>query len=91
MDYKLVGSCVLLSQEACKSLGYALNEYYVSYPILVYSKDESLDEGILFFEYQYKHQETGAYKTKMRYIPSHLINNLYNIKTSKEIYPELFL
>lgn len=81
MDYDLVGACLLMSRDACKSLGYELDEYYVPYPILVYSKDESLDEGLLFFEID----------DKMRYIPSHLILERYSIKSAKDIYPELFL
>ncbi len=85
MDYELVGACVLISRDTCISLGYELNKFYVSYPILIYSKNGNFDQGVLFFEFETEEETT------MRYIPSHLILEQYNISEAKNMYPELFL
>lgn len=81
MEYVLVGAVILINREACNILGYKLDEFYISYPTLAYSKNGVLDTGILFFEIN----------EKMRYIPSHLIQETWDILGAKQKYPELFL
>ncbi|MCD6435085.1 MAG: hypothetical protein J7L15_01645 [Clostridiales bacterium] len=88
MEYTLVGVCELLSRDACKALGYKIDEFYISYPTLIYSKDGDFDQGVLFFEYDVSESKG---ETQMRYVPSHLINKTYTIKSGRNKYPELFL
>jgi len=82
-EYELVGACILFSRAVCETLGYTLDSDYTEYPMLTFSKDGTYDTGLLFLE----NPLTGT----KRYIPSHLINEHFNINEAKERFPELFL
>jgi len=83
INYTLAGVCTFLSDETLKIMGYG--NYKNLYPnrkspILVYSKNGEL-EGVLFGEIDGKH----------KMIHPEIINELWNLETGQDLYPELFI
>ncbi len=80
-DYTLIGCVEFIGTDTCFTMGYELKKEYPGHAVLAYSKQGSLDEGLLYYKK----------KGKMDYIPSHLILNRIALDTAIENYPELFL
>lgn len=82
LEYKLVGAGSSIIDSVCEVMGYERKGLPSIF--LVYSKGGLLDEGLLFYE-------ISENPSKMKYVPSHLIQRLFTITEANDKYPELFL